>query len=94
MRLVFSPAAAHDLEDIGDYIARDNPERARSFLAELQEHCYRIAEMPSAFPRRDDISPGLRMGVHGSYLIFFQAEQSSVRIERIIHGARQHRDLI
>ncbi len=31
MKLVFSPKAADDLEEIGDYIARDNPARALSF---------------------------------------------------------------
>jgi toxin ParE1/3/4 len=38
-RLVFSPRAEADLEEIGDYIARDNPARAISFLDELRAHC-------------------------------------------------------
>jgi toxin ParE1/3/4 len=41
MRLVFSPRAALDLEEIGDYIARDNPRRAISFLGELEAHCHK-----------------------------------------------------
>ncbi len=94
MRLSFSPAAAQDLEEIGDYIARDNPQRALSFLAELEAHCLRIAEMPTAFPVRNDITPGLQMAVHGNYLILFHAEKDSVRIERIVHGARQLKDLL
>lgn len=94
MRLIFSPRAMLDLEEIGDYIARDNPKRALSFLAELQEHCHRILEMPSAFPKRDDIEPGLQMGVHGNYLILFHTESNTVRIERIVHGARRLQDLI
>ncbi|MBR8835101.1 MAG: type II toxin-antitoxin system RelE/ParE family toxin [Stigonema ocellatum SAG 48.90 = DSM 106950] len=48
MQLSFSPQAALDLEEIGDYIARDNRERALSFLAEIEAHCYRVAEMPNA----------------------------------------------
>ncbi len=94
MRLSFSPAAALDLEEIGDYIARDNPERALSFLNELEAHCNRVAEMPAAFPTRDDIAPGLQMAVHGNYLILFHTESDSVRIERIVHGARQLKDLL
>jgi len=65
MRLVFSPRAALDLEEIGDYIARDNPRRAISFLGELEAHCHKIAEMPSAFPKREDLSPDLRMQYTG-----------------------------
>jgi plasmid stabilization system protein ParE len=37
MTLVFSPKAAEDLEEIGDYIARDNPQRAVSFIEEYRE---------------------------------------------------------
>lgn len=94
MRLVFSPRAMLDLEEIGDYIARDNPKRALSFLAEIEEHCQRIAELPSGFPKRDDIRPGLQMGVHGNYLILFTTDETAVRIERIVHGARRLRELI
>ena len=36
MRSIFLPAAIADLEGIGDYIARDNPRRAISFVAELR----------------------------------------------------------
>ena len=32
MSLVFSPLAESDLEDIGDYIAMDNPTRAIEFI--------------------------------------------------------------
>ena len=94
MRLFFSPKAALDLEEIGDYIARDNPQRALSFLSELEDHCHQVAEMPTTFPRREDLAPGLQMAVHGNYLILFQVHNDAVRIERIVHGARRLRDLI
>ncbi|NEU71717.1 type II toxin-antitoxin system RelE/ParE family toxin [Hassallia byssoidea VB512170] len=94
MQLSFSPQAALDLEEIGDYIARDNPERALSFLAEIEAYCYRVAQMPNAFPRREDLAPGLQMAVHGNYLILFRVQERSVRIERIVHGARRLGDLV
>ncbi|WP_407647929.1 type II toxin-antitoxin system RelE/ParE family toxin [Cereibacter azotoformans] len=43
--------AEADLETIGDYIARDNPVRALSFLRELYQLCLDIADMPQAWPR-------------------------------------------
>ena len=89
MRLLFSSRAVLDLEEIGDYIARDNPTRARSFIDEVAKHCDRIASTPSAFVARDDLAPGVHMAVHGNYLIFFREVDRSVRIERIIHGARR-----
>jgi toxin ParE1/3/4 len=89
LRLVLSPRAEHDLEEIDDYIARGNPARALSFLKELRVRCDRIAANPTAYPAREDLAPGLRMAVHRQYLIFFRAGMDHVRIERILHGARR-----
>lgn len=90
MTVVFSPAAEQDLEEIGDYIARDDPIRALSFVGEMRERCRNMAATPEAAPLREDILPGVRMIVHGNYLIFyrFNEHRHEVRIERILHGAR------
>ncbi len=93
MKLVFSPKAAADIEEIGDYIARDNPERALSFVTELEAHCQKILTAPEAFPSRDELLPGARMASHRRYLIFFRVHGKTVRIERIVHGARDLRNL-
>jgi toxin ParE1/3/4 len=44
MRAYFTPQAEIDLEEIGDYIALDNPGRAVSFIQE--QHCEKIADGP------------------------------------------------
>jgi toxin ParE1/3/4 len=46
MPCAFTPLAEADLEAIGDYVARDNPRRALTFVREMRERCERIAEMP------------------------------------------------
>jgi toxin ParE1/3/4 len=94
MRLEFSPQALLDLEEIGDYIARDNSSKALLFVEQLEVHCYKIAKMPTAYPVREDLAPCIQMAVHGNYLIFFRTQGTTVRIERIIHGARRLTDLI
>ena len=88
-RLLLSPRAQLDLEEIGDYIARDNPQRAVSFLDELKAHCERILEMPGSYPARTGLGAGIRMAAHGRYLILFCADADGVRIERILHSARR-----
>ena len=88
MSCVFSPLAESDLESIGDYIARDNPQRAVSFVLELKEQCSKICDMPLAFPLRPELGEGFRMVVFKSYLIFYRAFEKTVRIERVLHGAR------
>ncbi len=86
--LEISPAARSDLIGIGRYIAEDNPERAVSFVAELEAKVMKVARCPLSFPPRDDISPGLRSASHGRYLVLFRDLADRVRIVRILHGAR------
>ena len=92
-RLAFAPIARDDLEAIGLYIAEDNPERALTFVAELEDVARQAAERPRSFPERGDLAPGLRKIVHGRHLIFFRELADEVRIERIVHGARNLRGL-
>ena len=37
MTVVFSPVAETDLEEIGDYVALDNPRRAVTFVREIRD---------------------------------------------------------
>lgn len=93
MNLTFSPRAAADLEEIADYIAQDNPGRAFAFVQEIRERCAGIVLAPQAAPRRDDLLPGIRMATFRRYLIFYTVASASVRIERVLHGARDIPDL-
>ncbi len=88
MHLVFSPDAAADLEEIGDFIARDNPVRAVSFVQELRDHCMRFRRQPGLGTLRPDLAEGLRMVPHGRYLIFYRELEGVLRVERILHSAR------
>lgn len=83
-----SAAAEADLEVIGDYIARDNPARAVSFVRELYRGCLDIAEMPEAWP----VVPryehhGIRRRVHGRYLIFYRIQADRITILHVLNGA-------
>jgi toxin ParE1/3/4 len=93
-RCRFSALAVSDLEAIGDFIARDNPRRAVTFVRGLQDYCHQqITARPSSFPLREDLGRSLRMAVHGRYLIFFTPLDDGVLIERVVHGARNLKDL-
>lgn len=84
----FSPTSRQDLLDIGDYIAKDSRANARRFVAQLKEQCRRIGNAPLAYPGREDLAAGLRMAPLGRYVVFFRVLGDSVRIERVLHGAR------
>lgn len=86
-----SPKAADDLEAIGDFIARDSPTRALSFVDELLGAWEAIGHTPKAYPERPELASGVRRAVHPPYLIFYTIGRDEIRIERVLHGARDLR---
>lgn len=87
-KVTFSPKSRQDLLDIGDYIAKDSRANARRFVAKLIEQCQRIGTSPMGYVGREDLAPTLRMAALGRYVIFFRVLDGQVRIERVLHGAR------
>ena len=86
--VIFSPTSRQDLLDIGDYIAKDSPSNARRFVGKLMKQCQRIGQAPLSYTSREDLAAGLRMAPLDRYLIFFSVNNNAVRIERVLHGAR------
>ena len=87
--------AERDLEAIGDYIARDNPARALSFVQELRGKCLGLADMAERFPLVPRYeSAGIRRRGHGSYLIFYRVEPDKVAIIHILHGAQDYASIL
>ncbi len=95
MSVRFTPLALHDLDTAGDWIARDDPNRARSFTKELRQKAIDIGQQPGIYPlapffgRRE-----VRRRLHRGYLIFYDVTGGGVRILRVLHGARDYRNLI
>lgn len=86
-RYVISLLAEQDIEEIGDYIAQDNPHRALTFIAELHNQCAKIATSPKACRSRPELGDNIRSYAYGNYVIFFQDSPSELCIVRILHGA-------
>ncbi|PKP63325.1 MAG: plasmid stabilization protein [Alphaproteobacteria bacterium HGW-Alphaproteobacteria-8] len=88
MKVLITAEAEADLEAIGDYIARDNPVRALSFVRELYQLCIDTADMPRAWP----VVPryehhGIRRRFHGRYLIFYRMSDDRITVLHILNGA-------
>ena len=88
MLLSITPLASQDLEEIGDFIAQDNPLRAVEFLTELQAHCETILRNPKGYRLRQEFSKMMRSCSHGNYVIFYESDERVVTIVRILHGGR------
>lgn len=87
-RLILTAMARDDLQQIARFIARDNPVRAKSFVGELRKQCELLLEQPVLGVSQEDCAKGLRRISHGSYLIFYCQVENDIRIERVLHGAR------
>ena len=91
MNVVLSAEAEADLEAIGDYIARDNPGRAATFVSALIAKCDALAEMPLAFPMVERYATsGIRRRPYRDYLIFYRVEEVRIVVLHILHGARDY----
>jgi toxin ParE1/3/4 len=88
MRAHFTPQAESDLEEIGDYIALDNPRRAVTFIREMRLRCEKIADGPHHYVVRPDLGDTIRICAHGNYLIVFEQSDGGALILRVLHGAR------
>lgn len=95
MRVRFTAEAERSLEQIGDYIAQDNPERALSFVRELRDKCLSLANMPYGFALALGYEEtGIRRRPHGDYLIFYRVDNDIVVIISVLHGTRNYTNLL
>ena len=95
MRVVLSAAAKRDLIEIGDFIARDNPVRAGTFVDELLDRCHDLADQPRAYPLVPRYEHwDIRRRVYRNYLIFYRVTEEQVEVIHVLHGARDYEALL
>jgi toxin ParE1/3/4 len=88
-RCQFTARAYQDLEDILEFIAKNNPSTAVRVVTTLERKCQMLAQFPEMGSPRDDLTPGLRsFSAMGSYVIFYQLTGDGVKIVRVLHGGR------
>ena len=95
MRVVITAAAKADLITIGDFIQPHNPKRAITFVEELLDRCYALADMPRAYPLVPRYEKfGIRRTVYGNYLIFYRIHEELIEIVHILQGAQDYEALL
>jgi len=84
--------AAHylsDLQDVHDYIERDNPDAAMALLLHIDDQVSSLAD-PN-FPRRKGRKSGtLELVVHPNYVVVLQQTDITVIVLSLLHVARQY----
>ena len=90
-KIILSPRAIRDLQEIVRYISFDNPVRAESFGRELIAKARLLISFPElgrVVPEFYD--PNIREIVHHSYRIVYRVrpERRLIEVSRFWHGAR------
>jgi toxin ParE1/3/4 len=88
-RARFTPQAKEDLKQINRYIAQDNPDAARRFIAQIKEQCKTLADFPEMGRLWEELNPPLRSFPVGSYLIFYRpGAKSGIEVIGVVSGYR------
>jgi toxin ParE1/3/4 len=92
-RLLYSELAIDDLKGILDFIAKDNPIAARSFVDAVIATCRLFAQHPEMGMLREDVAPMLRVFWHQGYGIYYRNLDTELLIERVLHPSLDIRHL-
>jgi toxin ParE1/3/4 len=87
---LLAPQARRDIVDIGEYIARDNPEAADRMVARFDDAFEFLSRHTRTGQSRDDLVSGMKLFPVGRYVIAFRPTtgECTVEILRVVHGAR------
>lgn len=90
-KLRYLTVAQDDLISIFDYIAKDIPERALTFIGKLDKKIDMLERQPllGRVPRHQKLKQyGYRVLIIESYLVFYVVRNEVVEVHRVIHGSR------
>lgn len=88
--IVISLGAREDFTRIWRYIALDDEAAADRLLLAIEAKIERLRDFPGIGSPRDEIRPGARTLVHGSYLVLYEHDADADRIEivAVVEGMR------
>lgn len=92
-RLCRSRRAVQDLIEIWGHISADNPAATDAVLERIDGACSRLIDHPRLGPARDDIRPGFRYLIVGTYVALYRITDDGIEIVRIVHGRRNLLDM-
>lgn len=98
IKLIYSPDAKSDLNDIFDYIANDNIDEAIRFVSLLKSEIEKLPDFPLLGTNRNRpflIRRKIRFLVAEDYLVFYRhhSDVDEIHILRILNGARDYERL-
>ena len=95
--LQYLEIAKNDLDEIFEYILKDNPSSALEILNEIDDTVAKLAVFPELGKKPKDgklKAFGYRVLVIKNYLIFYVIMEKFVEIHRILHFSRDYKNLL
>jgi len=86
VNLFVTQEAEQDLDQIEDYIGKDNPSAAVKFLERITDRFAQLIEFPGIGRERIEYGPNLRSIAEGECVIFYRQKETSLEILRVLHG--------
>lgn len=93
----YLPIAQDDLNNIFDWIAKDNTARALTFVEKIDKRIGALSQSPNLrrIPRNAKLKEyGYRVLILDSYLVFYVIHDKVIKIHRVIHASRNLDHLI
>lgn len=94
MQLRYTRDAARDLADITAFIAQENPERARSFVADIKDRCLSLKDFPFRYPAAPDIGESVRRCNMGAYNIYYFTTSGEIVVFAILQRHRHQLNVL
>ena len=85
--------AVSDLKEIWAYIAENNIKAADRLIDEFARKFHLLAQNPTIGRDQSDYIVGMRVFPYKKYIIYYFPTDSGVEIYRVLHGARDIKDL-
>jgi len=92
-KLIYAEEASNDLDGIFETIKQDNPERAITFVAEIEKAISHLARFPLMGRER---SKSNRQVIHGNYRIVYavNVKSQTVTVKHVKNCARNEQNYI
>ena len=87
MEIIWSPQALEDIEEIGDFIAADSPQRAEVFIDELITSVERLVKFPESGQIVEE-NPVFRQIIHHGYRLIYQFRSKEILIITVLGPGR------
>ena len=90
-KVLITPSAEKDIQEIWDYIAQDFPERANAFITELERQVLTLETFPlrcPLIPENNLLHSKYRHLIYQDYRTIFRIANKNIYVLRVMHGSR------